>query len=161
MPIADKYEPSPDHLRMLVNLLKLVLVIVAIRIIWLNINPSGTGADHTLKPDRLTLSSQTSHTSDFSSDEKRIAHHFETDTLPGLIRKGLIKKYSRNESGTRIMVAGRVWKQRSAFFKQCLLKELLVYDKVNRYQPRAQIVDSISGLLYAEISPEAEIEFYD
>jgi len=97
----------------------------------------------------------------FSNDEQRIAKRFATDTLYGLMRKGLITKYDRFELGTSISVNGNIWKQRSQFFKQSLLKEVSVYNEVNGYDLLTQIVDSKSGKLYAQVSRSAKIWIYD
>jgi hypothetical protein len=103
----------------------------------------------------------TNDTPRFTKDEYRIANHFITDTLPGLLRHGLIKRYTRTESGTMIAVAGHIWEKRSAFFKQSLMAEVLTYEKVNGYALLAQVKDSVSGNLYAQISPEGKIDFYE
>ncbi len=95
------------------------------------------------------------------SNEERIAKHFAEDTLPGLIKKGLIKKYQRTTEETCISVDGGLWNGRSAFFKQSLMKELSVYNTFNGYAVTARIVDSTSGKLYAQIAPSSKIIFYD
>jgi len=97
----------------------------------------------------------------FSLDEQRIAAHFATDTLPGLMQKGLIKKYTRDRKGSSLLVAGSLWSKRTSYFKHCLLLELFVYNKVNGYESWTRVVDSESGKLYAEITPPTKIEFYD
>jgi len=97
----------------------------------------------------------------FSLDEQRIAAHFATDTLPGLMQKGLIKKYTRDTKGSSLHVAGSLWTKRTSYFKHCLLLELFVYNKVNGYEPSTRVMDSESGKLYAEILPPTKIEFYD
>jgi len=94
-------------------------------------------------------------------DEQRIANHFSADTLPGLMRKGLIEKYARSASGTCIAVNGILWKIRSKYFKQSLLTEVYVYNKVNDYELSTKIIDSSSGRLYAQISSSAKIDIYD
>lgn len=94
-------------------------------------------------------------------DEKNIARHFAVDTLPGLMRNGLITKLQRNTSGTYIFVDGNLWKCRSAYFKQSLLVEVCVYNKVNGYELSAQIIDSTSRKLYAQISSSAKMDFYN
>jgi hypothetical protein len=96
-----------------------------------------------------------------SSNEQRISALFAADTLPGLIRKGLIKKYERTDSGTMVTVAGQIWNERSQFFKQSLLTALFVYNKVNGYTPHTRVVDNTSGLLYAEILPSSEMKLYN
>jgi hypothetical protein len=96
-----------------------------------------------------------------SQDEKRIASHFSADTLPGLMRTGLIQGYRRNSSGSYIFVNGKLWKNRSEYFKQSLLTEMFVFNKVNDYELSTKIIDSLSGKLYAQISSSAETDFYD
>jgi hypothetical protein len=96
-----------------------------------------------------------------NSEEKRVARHFAVDTLPGLMQKGLIHNYQRNALGTCLSVNGKLWKYRSPFFKQSLLREVFVYNKVNGYELSTRIIDSTSGKLYAQISSFAKMDFYD
>jgi hypothetical protein len=96
-----------------------------------------------------------------SPDEKRIARHFIVDTLPGLMQKGLVKKYQRNSSGTSLTVSGKLWKERSRYFKTCLLTEVFVHNKVSGYELSAKIIDNVSGKLYAQILPSTKIDLYD
>ena len=146
---------------MLVNLFRLILVVVGFRVVCLRMETM----INTQSPDTHTVkyAFYPSYTSrDAVGDvEKRVAQNFLKDTIPGLIRRGLITKYERNESGTRIMVSGRVWKKRSQFFKQSFMTALQVYDRLERLQPHARIVDNTSGALYAEISPDSKIALYD
>jgi hypothetical protein len=94
-------------------------------------------------------------------DEKRIAKHFIVDTLPGLMQKGLVKKYYRNSSGTSLTVSGKLWRKRSQYFKTSLLTAVFAHNKVSGYELSAKIIDSVSGKLYAQISPSTKIDFYD
>jgi hypothetical protein len=94
-------------------------------------------------------------------DEERIANYFSVDTLPGLMQKGLIQKYRRNATGTCISVNGTLWKDRSEYFKHGLLKAVFVYNKVKGYELSTKIIDSLSGILYAQISSSAKMEFYN
>ncbi|MGD0591411.1 MAG: hypothetical protein ABSA44_11540 [Bacteroidota bacterium] len=96
-----------------------------------------------------------------NSEEKRVARHFAVDTLPGLMQKGLIHNYQRNALGTYLSVNGKLWKCRSLFFKQSLLREVFVFNKVNGYGLSTRIIDSTSGKLYARISSSAKMDFYD
>lgn len=96
-----------------------------------------------------------------SADEQRVAKHFAVDTLPGLLQRGLIKKYKRERSGTVVFVAGNLWNERTEYFRQCLLKELFIYNKVNGFEPSTRVVDSRSGKLYAEITPPTRIQFFN
>lgn len=109
----------------------------------------------------LTCTSENTPAAQFSLDEQRVATHFIVDTLPGLMQKGLIKKYTREKSGTMVLVAGKIWNERTVFFRECLLKELFIYNKVNGFEPSTRVVDSRSGKLYAEITPPTQIEFFD
>jgi hypothetical protein len=96
-----------------------------------------------------------------SRDEQRIARHFTMDTLPGLMRRGLIKKYERYETGTLLLVTGKIWKDRSRFFKECLLTEMLVYNQVNGYALGIRVLDSSSRQLYAHALSAERKEFFD
>ena len=100
-------------------------------------------------------------TDEFSVGEQRIAKQFANDTLPGLIQKGLIKKYERHQSGTLLLVVGSLWNERSEFFKKNLLLEIFVHNKVSGYELRTKIIDDKSGKLYAQILPSEKIEFYN
>jgi hypothetical protein len=110
---------------------------------------------------QLVYSSPFFHTKEYSPEEKRIAKHFAVDTLPGLMQKGLICRYQRNVSGTFIAVSGRLWEKRSIFFKTSLLTEISVFNKVQGYELSTKIIDSLSGKLYAYLSPSAKMDFYD
>jgi hypothetical protein len=98
---------------------------------------------------------------EYSKNEKRIAKHFAADTLPGLLQKGLICRYLRDKTGTSITVSERLWKQRSMFFKMSLLAEICIFNKVQGYELSTKITDSLSGKLYAYLSPSEKMEFYD
>lgn len=90
-----------------------------------------------------------------TEDEKRIARQFSDSTLPELKRLGLITSYSRTEIETIITVSGRLWKERSAFFKESLLTQILIYNRVNGYAPTTKIYDDRTQQLYAQIvSPD-------
>lgn len=97
----------------------------------------------------------------FTNEERRIAKHFEIDTLPGLMRQGLIKKYERYQTGTLLHVAGNIWKKRSRFFKESLLTEVLVYNNVNGYALETRIVDYNSQILYAQAISSDKKKFFD
>lgn len=96
-----------------------------------------------------------------NADEKRIARHFAHDTLPGLVKAGLINKYQCSNKGTYLFVTGNLWSARSQFFKSSLLTEVYIYNKINGYGLSTSIIDTVSGKLYAQISSSAKIDFYD
>ncbi len=98
---------------------------------------------------------------ELSADEQRIARHFVTDTLPGLLQLGLIRKYERRAAGTLLLVEGKIWKERSRFFQESLLTEVLIYNKVNRFEPTTQVADYSSLRLYARASSADRKEFFD
>lgn len=135
----------------------IVFLSIVITILWQIQKPE---TDYQYKR-QVTYKSPFPHLKEYSPDEKRIAKHFAADTLPGLMRIGLIHKYLRNESGTSIAVDGKLWKSRSQFFKTSLLTEISVFNKVKEYELSTKIVDSLSGKLYAYISSEAKIDFYN
>jgi hypothetical protein len=97
----------------------------------------------------------------FVNDEMRISNLFVEDTLPRLIQYGFVKKYELTQFRTTLFVNGKLWKQRSRFFKHCLLTEILVHNKFNGYSPETQIVDNQSRRLFAKISPSFAFTFFD
>ena len=97
----------------------------------------------------------------FINDEMRISNLFAEDTLPRLIQYGLVKRYELTQFRTVLFVNGKLWKQRSQFFKNCLLTEILVHNKINGYAPETQIVDNQSRRLFAKISPSFAVRFFD
>jgi hypothetical protein len=101
------------------------------------------------------------NTQEFTIDERRIARHFAIDTLPGLMQRGLIKKYERHHTVTLLHVAGKLWSERSRFFKESLLSEVSIYNKVNGYAIETRVVDHCSYQLYAQISSLEKKEFFD
>jgi hypothetical protein len=125
-------------------------------VVWLNnqkIPVHNYEWQHVSDSPLLTKDESTSH-------EKKIAGHFSADTLPRMMQTGLFKKYRRSASGTCISVNGNLWKKRSRYFKQNLLSEVIVYNKVNGFELATVIVDSVSGKLYAQISSSAKIDIY-
>jgi hypothetical protein len=124
------------------------------------------GSDTTVKTDhtnsKLTsILQQRPDSENCSIDEHRIAGHFIADTLPGLMKYGLIKRYERHNSGTLILVSGIIWKARSKFFKESLLTEIAVYNKVNSYTLVTKIVGYKSRRLYAQVLSDNQKEFFD
>ena len=97
----------------------------------------------------------------YANDEARISSLFVEDTLPRLMQFGLVKKYELTRSRTILFVSGKLWKQRSPFFKHSLLTEILVHNKINGYSSDTHIVDDQSRRLFAKISPSHKFEFYD
>jgi hypothetical protein len=96
-----------------------------------------------------------------NSDEQRIARHFTMDTLPGLMQCGLVKRYERRETGTLLLVSGKIWKERSRFFKESLLTEMLVFNQVNGYATGIHVIDYSSNRLYANALSLDRKEFFD
>ncbi len=135
----------------------IVLFSVIVTIIWQIQKPP---AAYQYKR-KITCTSPFFYLKEYSTEEKRIAKHFAADTLPGLLRNGLVRKYLRDASGTIITVNRKLWKERSEFFKTSLLTEISVFNKVQGYEISVKIVDSLSGRMYAYISPEAKMDFYD
>jgi hypothetical protein len=133
-----------------------LIFIVCISRYHLNLPINGTNisrySDHTLPSQWIK---------GLKSDEHRIAQQFDADTLPGLMRCGLIKKYERRQTGTIVFVSGKVWKERSRFFKESLLLASLVYNKVNGYPLETRIVDCCSQQLYAHAISTDRKEFFD
>lgn len=101
-----------------------------------------------------TLSAQPTET------ERRVARQFTDTTLPELKRLGLISRYSRSSQETIITVSGRLWKDRSDFFRESFLKQIVVYNRVNGFSPRTRIVDDRNGKLYAAVTPPDRTVFF-
>ena len=97
----------------------------------------------------------------YVEDEVRISNLFAEDTLPRLIQFGLVKKYEVTQFKTTLLVNGKMRKQRSQFFKHCLLTEILFHNKVNGYSSETQVVDDQSRRLIAKISPSFKFTYYD
>ena len=143
------------------NIVKLTIGLGLIYSVYVWTNQSGSAvkgnnlhhhSDHTLP---------TQWIKGFKNDEYRIAQQFAVDTLPELMRLGLIKKYERHRRGTTVFVTGKVWKERSRFFKESLLLATMVYNKVNGYSLETRIVDHCSQQLYAHAVSAERKEFFD
>jgi hypothetical protein len=146
---------------LLKNPLKLIigLGLIYIAFVWSNqSDTSMRGSNNHLRSAHVL---PTPWAKDYNNDESRIAQHFAVDTLPGLMRRGLIKKYERHQTGTVLFVAGKIWKERTRFFKESLLSETLVYNKVNNYALETRIVDHRSQKLYAHAVSSDQKEFFD
>ena len=96
-----------------------------------------------------------------SNDERRVANNFISDTLPRLMKMGLITKYQRNEDTTALLVAGRVWNQRSLFVKESLLTAVATYNKVNGFSAWTLVLDDHDGTMYAQVLPSNRKEIYN
>jgi hypothetical protein len=148
--------------RVLKNFLKVIIGVGMIYLIFLWSNQSGRGfRRNTPARHAFVYNSLQQGANEITGDERRIARHFAVDTLPGLMQKGLIKKYKRHQSGTILLVDGKIWKKRSRFFKESLLAEILVYNKVNGYELETRVMDHHSQRLYAHALSTDRKEFFD
>jgi hypothetical protein len=95
-----------------------------------------------------------------TDEEKWIALQFSDTTLPQLRRLGLIKSYTRTEIETVITVSGRIWNERSQFFKESFLEQIFAYNKVNGFPLKTRIIDDKTAQLYAEINPPDQRMIY-
>lgn len=96
-----------------------------------------------------------------SNDEIRVANNFISDTLPRLMKMGLITKYQRNENTTALLVAGRVWNMRSRFVKESLLTAIATYNKVNGLSAWTLVLDDHDGTMYAQVLRSNRKEIYN
>ena len=149
------------HHRILRNIIKLTIGLGLIYIVYVWTVQSGSPIKGTNNPHRSDHTLPIQWIKGFKSDEHRIAQQFDADTLPGLMRSGLIKKYARHQTGTILFVSGKVWKERSRFFKESLLIASLMYNKVNGYPLETRIVDCCSQRLYAHAISTDRKEFFD
>ena len=88
-----------------------------------------------------------------SAEEQRIALQFSDVTLPGLKKLGLITRFERTSAETVITVSGRIWNDRSPFFKESFLTQVFIYNKVNGFAPDTRVVEEGSSKLLAQILP--------
>jgi hypothetical protein len=149
------------HQRVVRNIMKLTIGVGLISSIYVWTNQPDTSKKGSSNPRRSGHTVAIQWAKEFNSDEHRIAQQFEIDTLLGLMRRGLIKKYERRQTGTILFVAGKVWQERSRFFKDSLLSAVLVYNKVNGYALETRVVDNRSQQLYAHAISEDRKEFFD
>ncbi len=147
--------------RFLSNIIKLTIGLGLVYVIYVWTSQSNTNINEKNNHHRSIGLFPMQWKKEFESDERKIALHFVADTLPGLMRRGLIKKYECNQSGNVLFVAGKLWKERSRFFKESLLSEALVYNKVNGYVLDTRIVDHRSRHLYAHAVSADRKEFFD
>jgi hypothetical protein len=147
--------------RLLEDLVKLSVGIGLIYIVFISTSQPNSSDKRRHNTSGLTCIFPQQHTEEFSNNERRIARHFAVDTLPGLMQRGLIKRYERHNTWTMLHVEGKVWKKRSRFFKVSLLTEVLAYNKVNGYALNTRIVDHHSKELYAQALSEDRKEFFN
>jgi hypothetical protein len=155
---ANKMHSPQKFLR---DFLKLVTAGALVYVVYLWINQPFRGVDNRMRGQHFFHQDLQDRENEISSDERRIAQHFAIDTLPGLMQRGLIKKIERRQLGTMVFVAGSIWKKRSRFFKESMLTEVIVYNKVNGYALETRIVDHRSQRLYAHALSTERKEFFD
>jgi len=143
------------------NIVKLTIGLGLIYSVYVLTNQSDTSSKGSNNPRRSDYTPPAQWIKGFKSDEHRIAQQFAADTVPGLMRLGLIKKYERHRTGKIVFVTGKAWKERSRFFKESLLLAALVYNKVNGYPLETRIVDHCSQQLYAHAVSAERKEFFD
>ena len=98
---------------------------------------------------------------EITDDERRVAKLFIADTLPRLMKRGLITKYLRNETNTTLLVVGSAWRGRTQFVKESLLAAVLAFNKVNGYNLWTRVLDDRDGTLYAQVLPSDRTELYE
>jgi hypothetical protein len=143
------------------NFIKLIIGLVLVYTVFIWTNQPDSSIQRTTNHRHSARVLPAQWTKDVNSDESRIARHFAADTLPGLMQLGLVKQYKRHQTGTILFVAGKLWKERSRFFKESLLSEALVYNKVNGYELETRIIDHRSQQLYAKAISADRKEFFD
>jgi len=97
----------------------------------------------------------------FTAHEIRIAKKFSDSTLPGLQKKGLIVGYNHNHIETIVAVSGKVWKQRSPFFKESFLTQMMIHNRVKGYPTAIRIVDHKTGMLYAQVTSSEQKKIFE
>lgn len=97
----------------------------------------------------------------FSDNEIRSADRFSDSTLPALQELGLITRFDQREFETVITASGPMWRERSEFFKESFLNQLMVHNKVRGRPSAVRIVDPNSGKLLAQITVSDRKEIYE
>ena len=97
----------------------------------------------------------------YTDHEIRVAKKFSDTTLPGLMKKGLIIKYDRRQVETVVTVSGKIWKNRSPFFKESFLTQMMIHNRVRGYPTAVKIVDQRSSRLYAQITTSEQKIIYE
>ncbi|MFZ4621551.1 MAG: hypothetical protein ACOYNS_13405 [Bacteroidota bacterium] len=95
-----------------------------------------------------------------SEQEQRIARQFTDTTLPQLRRLGLVKRFTSTQIETVVTVSGSIWNERSDFFKESFLTQILVYNRVNGFTSRIRVVDERTERIYAQVTPPDRKEFF-
>lgn len=88
-----------------------------------------------------------------TEQERKTALQFSDTTLPGLKELGLITGFTRTEIETIVTVSGKTWNERSVFFKEQLLDQIFIYNRVNGFAVNTKVVDDETSRLYAQIVP--------
>lgn len=96
-----------------------------------------------------------------SPGERKTAQQFSDTILPALKQKGLIVNVEQSEIHTVITVSGKMWKERSQFFKENFLTHMMIYNKVNGFSKSVTIVDQHNNHVYARVVPPGRKEFYE
>lgn len=97
----------------------------------------------------------------FSDRDIQTANTFSDSTLPALQRLGLIVSFEQREWETLIAVSGPMWRERSEFFKESFLNQLMVHNKVRGRPSAVRIIDRSSGKLLAQVSVPERKEIYE
>lgn len=144
-----------------INLFELILCTLIMLGMTVLINHTNNGILAQRQAFRASSSTFLPQGKPFDTDDERISNLFVEDTLPRLIQFGLVKKYELTQVKTLLYVNGKMWKQRSQYFKNCLLTEILVHNKIDGYSPETQIVDNQTRRVYARISPSLRFTYFD
>ena len=96
----------------------------------------------------------------WTPEERRQGELFGSDTIPHLMRSGLIAQY-REESGRAIVVVnGKLWLDRSEYFKISFLKQAYLSLRMRSESPAIEVRDSASRALVAEALSPSDIRIY-
>lgn len=97
----------------------------------------------------------------FSDREIQTANKFSDSTLPALQQLGLIRQFEQRNWETLIIVSGQMWKDRSDFFKESFLNQMIVHNKIRGRPSAVRIMDTSSGKLLAQITVSERKEIYE
>lgn len=97
----------------------------------------------------------------FGAEQLKLARKFETDTLPRLLKAGIIKQFKRSNQMTLVFVDEQRWKNQPHEAKVDVLSELLASNLVNGYSSWTDVRDFETGKLLAGISFSGSVELYE
>lgn len=99
--------------------------------------------------------------SSLSTLEIERARKFETDTLPSLLKEGLVKQFKQSQGKTLLLVDRLQWSRQPQEAKVDLLAAILASSRVRGFSAWTDVRDFRTGDLIAGISMSGGVELYE